>query len=269
MGPVCGIALDHAHGGLHADIPVITGIRAGISLAAAGDMALSRARSLPWRTKFLERTGIPRERLFALRQVHSRRVLLIEEQSADETPGIEADGLLTDRPEAVLSITVADCLPIFLADRRTGAFGVVHSGWKGTGIVSEALAVMVSRFGSLPAEVSAVIGPGIGACCYGVPEERAALFASEYGSGTVVRDTGGTARLDLRAANIELLHRAGVEEITVVTDCTSCSPELGSFRRQGAAGFTLMLAWIGRSAAAPSLAAPDAPAHHVARVSEA
>jgi hypothetical protein len=254
---------------LHADIPVITGTRAGISLAAAGDMALSRARSLPWRAKFLERTGIRQEHLYALRQVHSRRVVLIEEQSAEKTAGIEADGLLTDRPDSVLSVTVADCLPIFLADRRTGTFGIVHSGWKGTGIVREALAVMASRFGSLPVEVSAVIGPGIGACCYGVPEERAALFASEYGAGTVVRDTSGTPRLDLRAANIELLRRAGVEEITVVTDCTSCSPELGSFRRQGAAGFTLMLAWIGRAAPDAPIDAPGAPARDLARVPEA
>ena len=241
-------ALDDAHGGLHGDIPVSAGTRAGISLAAAGDMALSRDRTLPWRTRYLEGRGIARKNLYALRQVHSRRVQLIEEQSVDEVAAIEADGLLTDRSDAVLSVTVADCLPIFLSDRRTGAFGVVHSGWKGTGIVREALALMASRFGSLPAEVSAVIGPGIGACCYGVPEERAAFFASAYGAGTVVRQGGGVPRLDLRTANVELLRRAGVEEIMVVTDCTSCSPKLGSFRRQGAAGCTLMLAWIGRSA---------------------
>jgi hypothetical protein len=235
---------------LHVDIPVIPGIGAGISLAAAGDMALPRDRSLPWRTRYLKGRGIRKERLYGLRQVHSRRVQLIERQTADETARIEADGLLTDRPDAVLSVTVADCLPIFLADRRTGVFGVVHSGWKGTGIVGDALGVMAFRFGSLPAEVAAVIGPGIGVCCYSVPEDRAALFASEYGAGAVARDADGAPRLDLRAANIEILRRAGVQEITVVTDCTCCSSNLGSFRRQGAADFTLMLAWIGRATAA-------------------
>jgi YfiH family protein len=253
MSPVHRMALVDAPGGLHCDIPVIAGMTAGISLAAAGDMALSRESTLPWRTRLLARQGIPRERLYGLRQVHSRRVLLIEEQSAAETARVEADGLLTDRSDVVLSVTVADCLPIFLSDRRTGAFGVVHSGWKGTGIVRDALAAMASRFGSLPDDISAVIGPGIGTCCYGVPEERAALFASTHGAGTVLRgDDGGDPRLDLRAANIELLRRAEVGAITVVTDCTSCSPKLGSFRRQGPAGFTLMLAWIGRSASPPA-----------------
>ncbi len=245
MGAVRSRTLDDAHGGLHCEIPVTAVTHAGISLAAAGDMALSRDRTLPWRTKFLAARRIPRERLYALRQVHSRRVQLIEEQSVDAIAAVEADGLLTGRSDAVLSVTVADCLPIFLADRRTGAFGVLHSGWKGTGIVVEGLSVLASRFGSHPGEISAVIGPGIGACCYAVPEERAAFFASEYGPGTVVRGPDGTPRLDLRAANIELLRRAGVEDVTVFMDCTNCSPKLGSFRRQGAADFTLMLAWIG------------------------
>jgi hypothetical protein len=40
-----------------------------------------------------------------------------------------------------------------------------------------------------------------------------------------------------------------VENIRVVTDCTSCSLRLGSYRRQGPADYVLMLAWIGGRAA--------------------
>ncbi len=251
MSPVHGMTLQDSPGGLHCEIPVMPWISAGISLAAAGDMALSRDRILPWRSRLLARQDIRPDRLYGLRQVHSRRVQLIDEQPPEETAATEADGLLTTNPDAVLSVTVADCLPIFLADRRTGAFGIVHSGWRGTGIVQEALALLSSRFGSRPAEIAAVIGPGIGACCYVVPEERAALFAAEYGPETVVRNDPGQPRLDLRAANTRILLKAGVEEIGVVTDCTSCSKKLGSFRRQGPAGYTLMLAWIGRHGPPP------------------
>jgi len=248
MSPVLTMTLEDAPGGLHCDVPVIDATSAGISLAAAGDMSLSRDRTLPWRSSLLAQRGIRRERLYGLRQVHSRRLLIIDEQRAEEAAATEADGLLTIRSDAVLSVTVADCLPVFLADRRTGAFGIVHSGWRGTGIVREALALMTSRLGSRPADIAAVIGPGIGACCYTVPEERAARFAAEYGRDTIQRDGGVTPRLDLRAANIHLLESAGVEEIGVVMDCTSCSKKLGSFRRQGPADYTLMLAWIGRHA---------------------
>jgi YfiH family protein len=252
MSPVPTVTLDDLPGALHCDIPVVPGTPAGITLAAAGDMRLSQRRTRPWRADFALRHGIRPERLYGLRQVHSRRVVLVEEQTTDEAAAVEADGLITGRPDAVLSVTVADCLPIFFADRRTGAFGIAHSGWRGTGIVREALSLMASRFHSRPADITAVIGPGIGACCYDVPEERAEFFASEYGADTVLRDTGRAPRLDLRAANIRLLHDAGVQEVRVIADCTSCTPRLGSFRRQGPADYTLMLAWIGPQAVSSS-----------------
>jgi hypothetical protein len=227
-------------------LPAPSGFRAGISLAAAGDMALSRRGASGSHGQFLGAKGIPAGAACALRQVHSRRVLILD---ADPDPAelarTEADGMVTSRAGLFLTVTVADCLPVILFDRRTGAFGLVHSGWKGTGIVVEALRAMAERFGSCPTDVLVTIGPGIGACCYTVPQERADRFAAEFGPASVVSDGG--PRLDLRAANVALLQHAGVREITVIRDCTSCTPALGSFRRQGPEAYTLMVAWVGRS----------------------
>jgi hypothetical protein len=238
------VALRFEPAGSCAGIPVVAGWEAGISVLSAGDMALSKRALLPWRTRFLSERGIPAERALGLRQVHSRSVVVIEEQAAEECASLEADGMVTVRRGTALTVTVADCLPIFLADTRTGAFGLAHSGWKGTGIVLEALRAMTERFGTKPADCSVAIGPGIGACCYEVPEERAALFARDFGEQSVVREPGRGPRLDLRAANVILLEKAGVGEIVVVTDCTRCTAGLGSYRRQGAADYTLMLAYI-------------------------
>ncbi len=249
---------------MSAALPCGTGLRAGISLAAAGDMALSRQDLLPHRSRFIEGLGVPRERVFAVRQVHSRRVIVVESQDPSLLVRAEADGMVTRRRDILLSVTVADCLPILLRDRATGAFGLVHSGWKGTGIVVDALHVMESTWGTRPADVEVTIGPGIGACCYAVPAERVARFAQEFGASSVVRP-GGAARpgdaarpdgaaqpagdaqprLDLRAANVALLQAAGVDDITVVSDCTGCTSALGSFRRQGPQKYTLMLAYVG------------------------
>ena len=220
--------------------------RAGISLARAGDMALSQRFSLPYRDRLLADLGIGREPVFAVRQVHSREVLVVNGEEPDVLAGLEADGMVTARPDALLTVTVADCLPLFVVDRATGVFGLVHSGWKGTGIICEAMRLLNERFGTRPADISVTIGPGIGPCCYDVPEERAAGFAARFGAETVVRGSDGKPRLDLQSANVGLLQKAGVGEITVVADCTSCLPALGSFRRQGANSFTLMLAYIGR-----------------------
>ena len=239
------IALPVSTEGLDCDLPVGTGFHAGITLLPAGDMRRSRETTTAARPRFLARRGISRDCLYSVRQVHSQGVQVIDGQAAAEMAGIEADGLLTDRTDAVLSVTVADCLPIFLVDRDSRAFGIVHSGWRGTGIVREAVSLMGLRFGTLPRNVHALIGPGIGPCCYTVPRERADLFAARYGTAAVVEEAG-RPRLDLRAANIVLLQEAGVVHVTVVTDCTSCTPRLGSFRRQGPGDYTLMLAWIGR-----------------------
>jgi len=227
-----------------AGIGVAAGFRAGLSLAAAGDMDLSRRAELPWRSRLFTALGVAPDRVRAVRQVHSRTVIRVDGSEAADGPFVEADGMVSDRPDLLLTVTVADCLPILLADPRTGGFGLVHSGWKGTGIVVEAARTMARVFGSRAADIAVTIGPGIGPCCYTVPEDRHRLFRADFGDRAVQRGLDGSFRLDLRAANVALLEREGVGHVSIVSDCTSCDPLLGSFRRQGP-GFTRMLAFIG------------------------
>jgi len=80
-------------------------------------------------------------------------------------PGV--DGLITIEPGVVLAIYVADCGPIWLADRKTGTVGLLHSGRKGTdgNIFETALAEMGRNFGTKPEDVVAVLGP-----CIRVPD---------------------------------------------------------------------------------------------------
>jgi hypothetical protein len=76
-------------------------------------------------------------------------------------PGV--DGLVTGETGVVLAIYVADCGAIWLADRKSGATGLLHSGKKGTesNILGAALGLMRERFGTRPADVTAVLGPCI------------------------------------------------------------------------------------------------------------
>ena len=76
-------------------------------------------------------------------------------------PGV--DGLVTGQTGLVLAIYVADCAAIWLADRATGAIGLLHSGKNGTagGILENALAVMAREFGTRPGDVTAVLSPCI------------------------------------------------------------------------------------------------------------
>jgi YfiH family protein len=219
------------------------GLLAGISLRAAGDLRLGS----PARESFFRALGCPPAPLYACRQVHSRRVLALPAGQRPAPEAIaerQADGLACDRPDCVLSVTVADCLPIFVYDRRGGAFALLHSGWQGTGIVTEAVRVLTEQCGAEPGRLEAVIGPGIGACCYAVDAGRARLFRRQFGAQAVREAPDGRAYLDLRAANAILLEAAGVREVHAAAECTACTPELFSFRRDGP-GFGRLAAFIG------------------------
>ena len=76
-------------------------------------------------------------------------------------PGV--DGLVTRDAGVVLAIYVADCGVIWLADRRTGAIGLLHSGKNGTAvnIFARALEQMAAEFGTRAQDVTAVLGPCI------------------------------------------------------------------------------------------------------------
>jgi YfiH family protein len=216
-----------------------------VSLKQAGNMSLNH---LEQRKGFLQSLGIEPDRAYFLKQIHSKRVILLDEKrTAFEGiwEGIlpKGDGLLTQDRRAVLCVGVADCLPIFLFDRYSGAFGLLHSGWKGTGIVEVGVKLMQERFHADPGKLKLLLGPCIGPCCYRVPRDRFELFESQFGADSVKKTKDGYY-IDLKAANLLLLARLGVEDIIVVPDCTSCNPLLASFRRDGK-GFSGMLAVTG------------------------
>lgn len=224
-----------------------------ISLRNAGNMGTESGNLSKNRLSFIRELGIEPECLFGCRQTHSKVVSI----AVGEGSVINADGLVTGGADAnslALSVTVADCLPIYLFDTASGAFGVCHSGWKGTGIVIEALNLMKERFGTSPSDVAALLGPCIQAEHYNIDEERARIFEQEFGFlgggndadyplGTVIKRIDGRCFLDMQAANAALLTNWGIKNISFCKNSTFNDERLGSFRREGA-GFTKMLALI-------------------------
>jgi purine-nucleoside/S-methyl-5'-thioadenosine phosphorylase / adenosine deaminase len=87
-----------------------------------------------------------------------------------DAPLPEADIIVSDDRSIVLSIQTADCVPLLIADRRTGATAAAHAGWRGlaASVLRVAVGALCHHFGSRPADLIAVVGPSIGACCYEV-----------------------------------------------------------------------------------------------------
>ena len=222
--------------------------QAFLSLLAAGDMGFGDDENAGRRGAWLASLGFDPRLSMSTDLVHSRTVVVATSPSGMR--GMEADGMIappTLLPGASLVITVADCMPIYMYDSGSGAFGLLHSGWKGTGILANALRLMSERYGTQARDVSVSFGPHIGACCYRVDTERASVFASEFGSAAVRWDDGSPS-LDLVVANMDLAEALGIGSVHVVDACTFCDDNFGSFRRQGAGHFTRMAAVLGYQA---------------------
>ncbi len=214
-----------------------------LTVREAGDMGPSWRHPHPDREALMATLTGPSggtPGLAMVRQIHSRIVRRVDgiDEASQLRPG---DGMITDNPGVVLGITVADCMPICLYDSTRGVLALLHSGWRGTGIVRNALAVMESVYGTKPSDVESGLGPSIGACCYAVDADRGTLFARRFGPDAVVHREGGVY-LDLPAANRSLLQAAGVGRILDFHRCTACNPRYGSYRREGPQRFTRMLA---------------------------
>jgi YfiH family protein len=211
-----------------------------VSTRKAGDMGVSKEEA---RWNFLKNIGVDKKP-YACRQTHSQNVAVVN----DDAPLIfdNTDGLVTLRREGVmLSVTVADCLPVFLFDTESGAFGLVHSGWKGSGIVLNALRLM----GACPEAVAAVLGPCICGRCYHVDEERQRFFEEKFGGEDGEYPLGAVVSgdcFDLKSTNARLLAKVGVKNLAYCEDCTFTDERLGSFRREGK-NFTRMFAGVGSS----------------------
>lgn len=154
-----------------------------------------------------------------------------------------ADGHLTSEPGVLLTVTVADCVPVYLTQRAGPWIGLLHAGWRGIrdGIVERG----ISQLGKLASCSTGdiVIHCGVSICgdCYEVgPEVYEALTAEP---------TARKHQLDLRALVVERAQHSGVRRITVSSWCTA--HDAGAFyshRRSGGVDGR-MVAYLGRPVA--------------------
>ena len=166
------------------------------------------------RRRLCAEVGAQPEALAMNYQHHSADVL----RALAGSRGERGDGLWTEERGLPVLALAADCLPIALA-RANGAkpaVAVLHAGWRG--LVGGIAAEGVKTLGGGP--VAAMIGPGIGPCCYEVGEEVAAPFRRAFGMG-LYRD----GKLDLWGAAERALRAAGVARVDRVDLCTACNPD--------------------------------------------
>ena len=187
------------------------------------------------RDRVLAQFGATRGTVCTLEQVHSARVLEAKPSWYEH----EADASVTDDPDLLLVISVADCQPLLFHDPVRRVVGAAHAGWRGTvqGIAANVVRKLQERYGSEPEDIRVALGPSIQGACYQVGSEVVTAFDDAGFPSTVYTpDDEGRYRLDLTAANRYALHQAGVPDgnIVALNACTYCDPErFYSHRRDG------------------------------------
>ena len=175
------------------------------------------------------------ERVLLLRQVHGTEVAARHHGEYQPGPRPEADVAVTNDPTIAIGVRVADCAPILIGDRRTGAVGAAHAGWRGTvkGAAGAAVRSMREQFGSDPNDLVVALGPCLGSCCGEVGPEvldafRAAGHDREALGRWLIPGRTDRLQLDLALANRDQLAASGVPspQIHVSGLCTKSFPDV-------------------------------------------
>ncbi len=179
--------------------------------------------------QIIEQLGLNRSQVCIPQQVHSAVV------HAANRGGVyrSTDGLVTSDHHLILSLQVADCIPLFLVDPVNKVLGLIHAGWQGAagGIVPKAIEVMLEAGGD-PASISAVIGPSIRQENFEVGPEVAERFPRRFSHA----GKGDRFQLDLPGFTSWQLERAGLSKNNVIDlglDSFSDPQRFHSFRRDG------------------------------------
>ncbi len=196
------------------------------------------------RNAFFEKLGVSPRSVKSALLVHGKNVVVV----SDDSPAVlvDTDALITMARGVFLSVTGADCFPVFFYDPEREIIGLAHAGWRGVvaGVAKETVNEMI-QLGSKGRNIHVAIGPGICAKHYDIPPGRKALF-SDWPSA--IHTDNGNVCINLQAILKEQLLAGGIieENLTPTRECTFCDKEkFFSYRRDKPVETQAMVAVIG------------------------
>ncbi len=194
------------------------------------------------RNLFFGNLGINNEQLVISKQVHGNNVY--EAHSPIITEGYDA--LITNKPTVFLAISIADCVPVLIYDKKNNAVAAIHSGWKGTvaKAVTATLFKMQELYGTKGVDCKAYIGACISYENFEVGNEVAEKFDAAFKN---FDDTTQKYFVDLKAANQKQLLSFGLtlNNIEVSPYCTVANNDLFFSHRKEKGVTGRMMAVIG------------------------
>jgi polyphenol oxidase len=185
------------------------------------------------------RAGLPNFHAVVLgNQVHGAEVMAVETgRGWIQMEGI--DGWVTTSPGILLTVTLADCIPVYLLIPGRGV-ALVHAGWRGTaaGILARGLRRLIGALGALPSDAIMHCGVGICGPCYEVGSEVV------EGCG-LPADGPGPWHVDLRTRLVQQARDEGIEHISTSSWCSAHHHSLFYSHRASRGTDGRMVAYLG------------------------
>jgi len=221
----------------------------GISKKKDGTMKYDKSRTdnsvTGNREKFFKKSGININDTVTAGLVHDHKVKIVGKRDLKKIIS-GTDGLIAKDKKIFLTITTADCLPLYFFDKEKKVIGLAHAGWRGIleNVAGSMIKAMVKKCTANPKDIIVRIGPHIRPCHFAVKTDVARRFGQER--EFIVAD-GDRYFINLAGIVKKQLMASGVKakNIVISTDCTYCRwKKYFSYRREGKKG-RFMLAYIG------------------------
>ncbi|MHB8904014.1 MAG: polyphenol oxidase family protein, partial [Patescibacteria group bacterium] len=130
--------------------------------------------SLENRFRFFKTQGLNNKIIVSAGLVHQNKVTIVDNFDKNEIIP-ECDALITDQNKYLLTITVADCLPIYFYDQNKKVIAIAHAGWRGVvyKIAGEVINQFINHYHSNLNDIEVFIGPHIRDCHFEVKDDVA------------------------------------------------------------------------------------------------
>jgi YfiH family protein len=160
------------------------------------------------------------------------------------------DGHATGTPGVLLTVTVADCVPIYLLAPKKRVVALLHAGWRGTagGMLEQGVALVRREAFVKAGDIVMHCGVGICGACYEVGSEVLSRFEAPEtpGRGPGVGLPGQASNhLDLRVALVSQARHLGLEEVSVSPWCSAHDREHFFSHRASGGRDGRMIAYLG------------------------
>lgn len=176
-------------------------------------------------------------------QVHGREVRWYADRPVGWLVSDGFDGHATRQPGVLLAVTVADCVPVYLAAPGAGAVALLHAGWRGTAarILERGVSLLEQAAGAAPVDLVMHCGVAICGDCYEVGAEVLAALRPGVDAGA-----GGSAHVDLRAELARQALALGIQEVTASPWCSAHDRDRFFSHRASGGRDGRMAAYLGR-----------------------